>query len=425
MKTVFYAWQSDLPNNTNRGFVEECLERAIAIANEKRPKIERLALDKDTQGESGMPIVAEVIFQKIASCAVFVPDLSFVTPTAAARAISNPNVLLELGYALRAIGDRRIVGLFNSAYGSTDDLPFDLRTRRFPIEYRLAKEDSTEVRQAARDQIVKKLANALVMAADHAPVEPETETDPTPSHAAAALDDCSFVRPNSPQIAEVDSVGKDGSASDHVFWHHGPSAWLRILPVKRLQLSRAQLGAVVDRAFAPPGAFGRSGRTQYAKNRNGVVVLGFDGAKPDTLATRLTQVFLTGEIWGLNKALIEPQESEPRRRFIIPWAATSEAFEQSLRDYLRFAHESLKVELPVIAVAGLAMVSEALFVPPESRHKEQSQRARCMENSISRRWTLDTFDVSPNELFHEFYVAVWDACGLDYEKESGKHTRPT
>lgn len=424
MKTVFYAWQSDLPNNTNRGFVEGCLERAIAIANDKRPKIERLVLDKDTQGESGMPVVAEVIFQKIASCAVFVPDLSFVTPVAPARAISNPNVLLELGYALRAIGDRRIVGLFNSAYGSTDDLPFDLRTRRFPLEYRLAEGDSKEVRQAVRDQIVKKLANALVMAADHAPAEPEIETDPTPSHAAAGLDDCSFVPPNSPQIAEVDSVGKDGLASEHVFWHHGPSAWLRVLPIKRLQLSRAQLGAVVDRAIAPPGSFGQAERTQYAKNRNGVVVLGFDGEKPDTLATRLTQVFLTGEIWGLNKALIEPQEAEPRRRFFIPWAATSEAFEQSLRDYLRFARESLKVELPVIVVAGLAMVNEALFVPPESRYREHPQRARCMENSINRRWTLDTFDVSPNELFHEFYAAIWDACGLDYEKEPAKHAWP-
>ncbi len=26
---IFYSWQSDLPNPTNRGFIEDCLKRAI------------------------------------------------------------------------------------------------------------------------------------------------------------------------------------------------------------------------------------------------------------------------------------------------------------------------------------------------------------------------------------------------------------
>ena len=416
MKTVFYAWQSDLPNKTNRSFAEDCLLRAIAIVNERRPKPERLVLDKDTQGEAGMPVVAEIILEKISRCAVFVPDLSFVTPVGSARAISNPNVLIELGYALRAIGHRRIVALFNSAYGSTNDLPFDLRTRRFPIEYRLAEADPKDVRQEVRDQLVKELANALAMASDHAPAEPEIEPDPTPAHAAAKLGECTFVSPGSPQIAEIDSIGKDGVASEHVFWHHGPSAWLRVLPISRLQLSRAQLSAVVDGALAPPGSFGRALKTQSVKNRNGVVVLGFDGEKPDTLAIRLTQLFMTGEIWGLNKALIELPDAEPRRRFVIPWSQTSEMFEQSLRDYLRFARESLKLEPPVIVVAGLAMVNEAIFIPTGSLDASEQARARCMENFIWRQWTLDTFEISPDELFRDFYAAIWDACGLDYKR---------
>lgn len=27
--TIFYSWQSDLPNSTNRGFIRGCIERAI------------------------------------------------------------------------------------------------------------------------------------------------------------------------------------------------------------------------------------------------------------------------------------------------------------------------------------------------------------------------------------------------------------
>lgn len=161
MKTVFYAWQSDLPNKTNRGFLESCLERAIEKANSALTNDDRLVLDKDTQGVAGMPVIADVVFKKIASCGVFVPDLSIVTPAEATRATPNPNVLVEWGYALCAIGDRRIVGLINSAFGPPEELPFDLRNRRFPIPYRLAEGAPTEERTGVREKLIVQLAEAL------------------------------------------------------------------------------------------------------------------------------------------------------------------------------------------------------------------------------------------------------------------------
>ena len=47
----------------------------------------------------------------------------------------NPNVMLEYGYALDALGNQRLIGVFNKAFGKPDDLPFDLRHRRWPIQY--------------------------------------------------------------------------------------------------------------------------------------------------------------------------------------------------------------------------------------------------------------------------------------------------
>ncbi|HEX5445733.1 MAG TPA: hypothetical protein VFW87_18035 [Pirellulales bacterium] len=29
MRTLFYSWQSDLPNSTNRGFIDDCIHRAL------------------------------------------------------------------------------------------------------------------------------------------------------------------------------------------------------------------------------------------------------------------------------------------------------------------------------------------------------------------------------------------------------------
>lgn len=28
-RTIFYSWQSDLPNNSNRGFIESCIESSL------------------------------------------------------------------------------------------------------------------------------------------------------------------------------------------------------------------------------------------------------------------------------------------------------------------------------------------------------------------------------------------------------------
>src|ERR1017187_3944901 len=119
--TVFYSWQSDLPNAINRGFIEKALEKAIKRigSNATLNPASRVELDKDTQGVSGSPPIAETILAKIENCAAFVADLTFVgeslpqlkSKREAVRQVPNPNVLIEYGYALRARGDRRIVAV--------------------------------------------------------------------------------------------------------------------------------------------------------------------------------------------------------------------------------------------------------------------------------------------------------------------------
>lgn len=398
--------------------------RAIKKANEKRPIPERLILDKDTQGVAGMPVIADTIFEKISQCAVFVPDLSFVTPQGASRAISNPNVLIELGYALKTVGDRRIVALFNTAFGPTSELPFDLRTRRFPLDYHVAETDSAESRRSVRDELVRRLAGALAEAADRAPIEPEPPPEKAPLHAAAALGDSTFVLPNSPIVAEVSSRANDGVVSEHVYWHHGPSAWLRVLPTKPLDLTRASLRAIVEQSLMPLEPFGDAQARHRCVNSYGMIVLGFDGEVAETHATRFTQVFRTGEVWGLNKQLIESPDAMPRQRFLIPWPALSVLFERGLQNYLTFARQTLHLELPLIVTAGLAMVNDAILV----RHRHGytgPETTRCMEQLIRRQWTIESFDIEPNQLFKELYAAIWDACGgLDFSQEVKRHSWP-
>ena len=127
---VFYSWQSDLPNSTNRGFIEDCLERAIKELKADPELQVDPCLDRDTQNVPGSPDIASTIFDKIDHCGLFVCDVSIVSRGSSERPTPNPNVLIELGYAVKTLGWSRIVCVFNAAFGNIQALPFDLRQRR-------------------------------------------------------------------------------------------------------------------------------------------------------------------------------------------------------------------------------------------------------------------------------------------------------
>ena len=157
-KTIFYSWQSDLPNRTNRGFIGEALTRAVkAILVDDSIEVEPV-MDRDTQGVPGSPAIAETIFEKIASADVFVPDVSLITPPAAERPSPNPNVLLELGFAIKALGWSRIMMVMNSAFGDINGLPFDLRGR-LVIMY--AQPDVDGQKATEHGQLVQRMTRQL------------------------------------------------------------------------------------------------------------------------------------------------------------------------------------------------------------------------------------------------------------------------
>jgi hypothetical protein len=129
-RTVFYSWQSDSPAATNRNLIQDSLSRALrAIRRDDTAAIEPV-LDRDTAGVPGSPAIADSIYAKIARADVFVADLTIVNPSATERWTSNPNVLLELGYAVSVLGWQRVVLVQNTAHGGPERLPFDLRGRR-------------------------------------------------------------------------------------------------------------------------------------------------------------------------------------------------------------------------------------------------------------------------------------------------------
>lgn len=152
---VFYSWQSE-SSKTNRTLIGDALERAIKeIGNDPDVLVEPV-IDRDTAGVPGSPDIAATIFDKIEGASLFVADVSLVIGSGERRS-PNPNVLIELGYAVRALGWDRVVVVANTVFGDVEALPFDLRHRRIS-KYEMAAEDKPA---NARNNLASQLAATL------------------------------------------------------------------------------------------------------------------------------------------------------------------------------------------------------------------------------------------------------------------------
>ena len=79
---IFYSWQHDLPNATNRGFIQTALEAATKTIREDDSIHVEPVVDRDTAGVPGSPDIASTILAKIDQAQVFVCDVSIINNAA-------------------------------------------------------------------------------------------------------------------------------------------------------------------------------------------------------------------------------------------------------------------------------------------------------------------------------------------------------
>jgi hypothetical protein len=172
--SVFYSWQSDSPSKGNRAFIREAIDAAVSelaqeIGVEDSPRIE-----SGMEGVAGTPEVATVMFEKIKKSAVFIGDVTFTgiiqrLSDNQERRTPNPNVLLEMGFAAGVLGWGRVICIMNEHFGSREEQPFDVRNRRYPINYSLNPESMAGAARS-RAQLTKWVAYSIktVIANEHA-----------------------------------------------------------------------------------------------------------------------------------------------------------------------------------------------------------------------------------------------------------------
>lgn len=164
--TIFYSWQSDLPNSTTRGFIESSIEAAVKSL---RNTISIYA-DRDTQGVTGSPDIVQTIFSKIDKCDVFVADVTSVATyhsldkdgneTDRLKAIPNANVMIELGYATQVVGWDNIICIMNDDYNHEGEIPFDIEHHRL-THFSLRGKEKAKVRKQLRDIVADTVMNVM------------------------------------------------------------------------------------------------------------------------------------------------------------------------------------------------------------------------------------------------------------------------
>lgn len=165
--TIFYSWQSDLPKETNLNGIRQALRLS---ANEIENSIDNISveLDEATRGTAGSPNIPLTIFEKISKADIFICDLTTINSSNNEnRKVPNPNVLIELGYAIAELGWERIILLFNTEFGTfPQDLPFDIdRHRATPFSIKNKNDKS------GKSQLSKVLKNAFKVIIEQKPLK--------------------------------------------------------------------------------------------------------------------------------------------------------------------------------------------------------------------------------------------------------------
>lgn len=305
-KTVFWSWQSDLDARVTRDVVRYALDAAIAMLAAEVEEAERPSLTSDTQGVAGTPDIVGTIYRKIDEAAVFVGDVTPIAVTESGKACANPNVLLEMGYANRALSEHRVIQVWNTAFEGTalDKLPFDMRGRRGPIGFHLPPGADTAELRRVRGDLAKQLAAALKLSLDQLPPPPPEAVRWQPHFAGDR--DLWFDR------AEPQLVTNPAHGTSKFVWRDQFPGYVRLIPSKWT----AKPGAKQSLASHPghPALLARANSLSYGISRGGTSVYWRgteeEGVHP-TLA--VTQWFeQTGEFWGVGGGFLFEREGRVR-----------------------------------------------------------------------------------------------------------------
>jgi hypothetical protein len=412
---IFYSWQTDIDSKLNRNFIEDALEKAVKklgkdVEIQEALREETIEIDKDTKGVPGTPPIVETIFNKISACGIFLPDLTFVGKSEDGRLLPNPNVLIEYGWALKELSHSRIVAVMNTAFGepTSVNMPFDMRHLRNPLTYHLQKNVEKEEQAKIRATLVNDLYVALELILKSGvltqPKEEQKEFDGEP-----------FASDPSTFLEEGKRLGVEEDGEKDLFVPDVQHLFLRLIPKRPLSSitsSKAALDLARSGRLSP--MVGRASGWSYGRNRYGAYAY----VEVDGKTTNLTQLFKSGELWGIDSVSIEKnllmQYAKVNFGF-FPSVAFEKTFVKTLNNYLKFAKETLRLPPPLKFIAGATNVLG--YKMGTEKFAMGTFPGNVVEQNIIFQAIIDAYSIEPHTILRPFFNQVWEECGLERPDE--------
>lgn len=161
----------------NKYFILDCIKKSVKkLKNKPELKDVEFIIQEGITGESGsVQVASKIADERIPNCDIFIADLSVINHINGFnrfvrkitgdkyKPFQNNNVFYEYGIAYESIGEQRIIGILNNSYGSPnenpDNIPFDLKHLRFPLEYKYSSKLNDK--EKAQTQLISGLTGAL------------------------------------------------------------------------------------------------------------------------------------------------------------------------------------------------------------------------------------------------------------------------
>lgn len=132
--TLFFSWQSD--DNKTKKILSDAISKAVKDIRVYHNY--NITLEESTSNTPGSPQIVQTILDKIDSCDIFLADITPVcnyskqlgNNQSITKQVPNPNVLMELGYALSAVGMHYTICAAHQGEWNSNDLPFDINHNR-------------------------------------------------------------------------------------------------------------------------------------------------------------------------------------------------------------------------------------------------------------------------------------------------------
>jgi hypothetical protein len=381
--------------------IEEPIERETRSA---------LHLDQDRKGISGSPDLARVILEKIEQAVVFVGDVTPVgtvpdnEPGAVAKRIMNPNVAIELGYALHALTDRALLMVLNEHYGSRADLLFDLQSKAGPIMFRLSPDADKDTIAAEARQLTGHFVEAL---RPYIEQQVQHERLQRPFPAAEAKDGLARFRARNEALGIRERAGNLDPGGGSILLAPGPAIWLRLMPSvdpgKKWTIQ--ELSTALSKGINLPTIVNPVFGTYTIRADDGVgTILLADGMQTPSVAF----AFKTGEIWAIDTWILSAEQS----------MLLTVEIEQALTDRLRRYGQVLSLlglPPPYRWIAGITGATGRQLQFPPAGHQIRVpgfSGPLCASDNIGSEEMYDGSS-SPMTALLPFFKEIFDSCGIE------------